>query len=164
LSTIRLTREERWALLAAAGSQELIGLADACLGAAEAFQVIVPPQVGCVSVQVREPIMKQRFLLGDVLACSAEVELDGQRGWALRFGDDQAAVLAMAIVDAAASVRPADGDVPSGDGDAPSGDGDGDGVAGQIDRLCAELARRLRQEEAAEWAELAPTVVEFEEL
>lgn len=142
-------------MLAAARSEELIGLADSCLGAAGAFQVIVPPQVGCVSVQVREPILKQRFLLGDVLACSAEVELDGQRGWALRFGDDQAAVLAMAIVDAAASTRSAEGDEPSGDGD---------GVTGEIDRLCAELAGRLGQAEAAEWAELAPTIVEFEEL
>lgn len=117
--------------------------------------MIVPPQVGCVSAQVREPILKQRFLLGDVLACRAEVELNGQRGWALRFGDDRAAVLAMAIIDAAASARPA------GDGTAPADD---QGVAGQIDRLCAEVAQRLRQEEAAEWAELAPTVVEFEEL
>jgi len=157
LNRFRLTREERWALLAAAGAQELIGLADSCLGAAGGFQVVVPPQVGCVSAQVREPILKQRFLLGDVLACSAEVELDGQRGWALRFGDDRAAVLAMAIVDAAAAAWSADGDE-----DGPSADGDG--VAGEIGRLCAEVAERLRREEAAEWAELAPTVVEFEEL
>jgi alpha-D-ribose 1-methylphosphonate 5-triphosphate synthase subunit PhnG len=142
-------------LLAAARSAELVGLADTCLGAADAFQVIVPPQVGCVSAQVREPILKQRFLLGDVLACRAEVELNGQRGWALRFGDDRAAVLAMAIIDAAASARPAGGGTPSADDQ---------GVAGQIDRLCAEVAERLRQQEAAEWAELAPTVVEFEEL
>jgi alpha-D-ribose 1-methylphosphonate 5-triphosphate synthase subunit PhnG len=155
LSRQKLTREERWGLLAAADADELIGLADTCLGAADAFQVIVPPRVGCVSVQVREPILKQRFLLGDVLACSAEVELNGARGWALRFGDDQAAVLAMAIVDAAASARPADGAASSTDGDS---------VADEIDQLCADLAGRLRQEEAAEWAELAPTVVEFEEL
>jgi alpha-D-ribose 1-methylphosphonate 5-triphosphate synthase subunit PhnG len=148
LSRIRLTRQERWALLAAAGSRELIEVADACLGAADAFAVIAAPQVGCVSVQVREPILKQRFLLGDVLASRAEVELNGARGWALRLGDDRAAALAMAIIDAAAE-RPADAS---------------DSVAAAIDRLCAELAGRLRQEEAAEWAELAPTVVEFEEL
>lgn len=152
---MRHNREERWALLAVADAPELIALADTCLAAAGAFQVIVPPQVGCVSAQVREPILKQRFLLGDVLACRAEVELDGQRGWALRFGDDRAAVLAMAIVDAAASACSADGDTPS------AGE---EGVAGQIDRLCAELAERRRQEEAAEWAELSWTVVEFEEL
>ncbi len=150
----RLSREERWALLAAASADELIHLADTCLAAADAFQVIVPPQVGCVSVQVREPILKQRFLLGDVLACRAEVELNGARGWALRFGNDRAAVLAMAIVDAAA--------VPLAVGDVRLAVGDG--VAEEIDRLCAELAGRLRQQEAAEWAELAPTVVEFEEL
>jgi alpha-D-ribose 1-methylphosphonate 5-triphosphate synthase subunit PhnG len=151
-------------LLAAARSRELIGLADTCLGIAGAFQVIVPPRVGCVSAQVREPILKQRFLLGDVLACSAEVELDGQRGWALRFGDDRAAVLAMAIVDAAASAWPADRGEPSAHGGDAGPPADGDGVADEIDRLCAEVAGRLRREEAAEWAELAPTVVEFEEL
>jgi alpha-D-ribose 1-methylphosphonate 5-triphosphate synthase subunit PhnG len=156
LSRIRLSREERWALLAAARPSELIGLADTCLGAASAFQVVVPPQVGCVSAQVREPILRERFLLGDVLACSAEVELDGHRGWALRFGDDRAAVLAMAIVDAAACAWLPDGGAAPGDGN--------DGVADEIDRLCDELAGRQRDTEAAEWAELAPTVVEFEEL
>jgi len=160
LNRVRLTREQRWALLAAARPDELIGLADTCLEAAGAFQVIVPPQVGCVSVQVREPILKQRFLLGDVLACSAEVELDGERGWALRLGDDQAAVLAMAIVDAAACTRSAEAGATLA-GATPAGS---DGVAGEIDRLCDELAGRLRAQEAAEWAELAPTVVEFEEL
>lgn len=147
MSTVRLTREERWALLAAARADELIELADACLAAAADFHVIVPPQVGCVSAQVREPVLKQRFLLGDVLACRAEVELNGSRGWALRLGDDRAAVLAMAILDAA--------------GADPAGGAD---VAGRIERLCAELAGRRRRDEAAEWAELAATVVEFEEL
>ena len=150
LSTVRPTREERWALLAAAHPGELIELADACLAAATEFQVIVPPQVGYVSAQVREPILKQRFLLGDVLACRAEVELNGTRGWALRLGEDRAAVLAMAIVDAAsAGAGPASGD---------------SGLADGIDPLCADLSGRRRLEEAAEWAELAGTVVEFEEL
>ena len=82
MSRIRLTREERLALLAAAGSQELIDAADTCLGAADAFQVIVPPQVGCVSAQVREPILKQRFLLGDML----RVQRRGRAERAARLG------------------------------------------------------------------------------
>jgi alpha-D-ribose 1-methylphosphonate 5-triphosphate synthase subunit PhnG len=149
-TTVGPTREERWARLAVARPGELIELADACLAAADDFQVIVPPEVGYISAQVREPILKQRFLLGDVLACRAEVELDGTRGWALRLGEDRAAALAMAILDAASSA---------------TGPAAGDGtLAGRIDRLCADADGRRRADDAAEWAELAGTAVEFEEL
>jgi alpha-D-ribose 1-methylphosphonate 5-triphosphate synthase subunit PhnG len=138
------TREERLALLAVAPGGELIDTADACLAAASSFAVVTPPAVGCVPAQVCDPVQRQRFFLGDVLACTAEVEFDGVRGWAMRLGDDRAAVLAMAVLDAAAA-RSAD-------------------LARQVDALCARAAARARAAEAAEWAELSPTIVEFEEL
>ncbi|MER7083169.1 phosphonate C-P lyase system protein PhnG, partial [Saccharopolyspora kobensis] len=96
-----MNREQRAALLAVAEPDELIELADACLATGSAPTVLVAPEVGCVSVQVREPVVRDRFLLGDVLACRAEVELDGSRGWSMRLGDDRAAALAAAILDAA---------------------------------------------------------------
>ena len=142
--TTVLTREERLALLAAAPEDELIDAADACLGAASSFAVVTPPSVGCVPAQVREPVLRQRFLLGDVLACTAEVEFDGVRGWAMRLGDDRAAVLAMAVLDAAAACTP--------------------GLAREVDALCTRAAERAREAGAAEWAELSPTIVAFEEL
>lgn len=138
----QLTREQRWALLAAAESAELIGLADRCLAAGGEITVTAPPRTGCVTAQVRDPVLRQRFYLGDVLACSAEVELDGVRGWAMRTGDDRAAVLAMAVCDAAGET----------------------GQAAEIEQLCARVAAREASRDAAEWAELAPTIVEFEEL
>ncbi|MDF2257000.1 phosphonate C-P lyase system protein PhnG [Streptantibioticus ferralitis] len=144
LSNGRLSREERCALLAAATADELIELADICLAEGPDPVVVVAPEVGCVSAQVREPIVRQRFLIGDVLACRAEVELDGVRGWAMRLGDDRAAALAMAVLDAAAE--------------------SGRDAAGGIARLCERVAARMRCEEAEEWAQLAPTIVEFEEL
>ncbi|MEU5853591.1 phosphonate C-P lyase system protein PhnG [Saccharopolyspora shandongensis] len=138
-----MNREQRAALLAVAEPAEVIELADACLEAAPPPKVLVAPEVGCVSVQVREPIVRDRFLLGDVLACRAEVELDGARGWAMRLGDDRAAALAAAILDAAVE-----------SGRARTG----------VDELCARVAERQRLAEDTEWAELAPTIVEFEEL
>jgi alpha-D-ribose 1-methylphosphonate 5-triphosphate synthase subunit PhnG len=117
-----ITREERLALLAAASSDELIDAADSCLAVASAFAVVTPPAVGCVPAQVREPILRQRFFLGDVLACTAEVEFDGVRGWAMRLGDDRAAVLAMAILDAAAVCSP--------------------DLAREVDALCEQAADR----------------------
>ena len=142
--TTVITREERLALLAAAASEELIEAADACLAAASSFAVVTPPSVGCVPAQVREPVLRQRFFLGDVLACTAEVEFDGVRGWAMRLGDDRAAALAMAVLDAAAACSP--------------------DLAQQIDALCARAAERAVEADATEWAELSPTIVQFEEL
>lgn len=138
-----MTREERWALLAEAGGDELIEVADRCLAGGGAVAVTSPPRTGCVTAQVREPVLRQRFFLGDVLACAAEVELDGNRGWAMRLGDDHAAVVAMAVCDAAFGRADLDGG---------------------IEDLCRRVAARREAAEAAEWAELAPTIVEFEEL
>lgn len=139
-----LGREERCGLLAEARPEELRELADRCLADGARVVVTRAPEVGCVSTQVREPVAAQRFLLGDVLACRAEVELAGERGWAMRLGDDRAAVLAAAVLDAeAAAGRP---------------------HAEDVDALCRRVARQRAEELAREWAELAPTVVEFEEL
>jgi alpha-D-ribose 1-methylphosphonate 5-triphosphate synthase subunit PhnG len=139
-----VSREERAALLALARTEELVGLADACLADGVTPRVLRAPEVGCVATQVTEPIAGERFLLGDVLAVQAEVELGGARGWAMRLGDDRVAALAAAICDAEVQAgRPHAADVLA---------------------LCGRVAAREAAADAAEWAQLAPTVVEFEEL
>lgn len=141
---MKYSREERAAMLALARPEELVGLADACLADGAVPRVLRAPEVGCVATQVTEPIAGDRFLLGDVLAVQAEVELGGSRGWAMRIGDDRAATLAAAICDAEVQAgRPHAADV--------------------LD-LCGRVAAREAAAEAEEWARLAPTVVEFEEL
>jgi alpha-D-ribose 1-methylphosphonate 5-triphosphate synthase subunit PhnG len=142
--TPALSRERRTELLARAEAGELIELADEFLATAGDPVVLVAPEVGSVAAQVREPIVGQRFLLGEVLACRAEVELDGRRGWAMRLDEDRPAVLAAAILDAAAQRHPAD--------------------SARVDALCGRVFERIRAQEAAEWAELEPTIVAFEEL
>jgi alpha-D-ribose 1-methylphosphonate 5-triphosphate synthase subunit PhnG len=140
----RLSREERCALLAEARPAELQALADACLADDVEVRVLLAPEVGCVTAQVREPVAGHRFQLGDVLACRAEVELAGQRGWAMRLGDDRVATLAAAVLDAEAEAgRPG---------------------AVEVEALCRRVAARRAERLEREWAELAPTVVEFEEL
>lgn len=140
-----LRREDRAALLAVAQTDELVALADELLARGGQLEVLRMPEVGCVAAQVVDPVQGERFLLGDVLACEAEVALDGVRGWAMRLGDDRTAALAAAVCDAAALW-------------------DADGAARAVDALCARVAARVAETEAAEWAALAPTVVEFEEL
>ena len=139
-----MDRAQRCGLLAEAEAGELRELADGCLADGADVRVLVAPEVGCVSTQVREPVAGERFLIGDILACRAEVELAGHRGWAMRLGDDRAAVLAAAVLDAEAEAgRP---------------------MAAAVDALCHAVARRLADRHDREWAELAPTIVEFEEL
>lgn len=138
------SREQRCALLAEADQDELVALADECLADGATVRVLAGPEVGVVAAQVREPVLAERFLLGDVLACRAEVELAGQRGWAMRLGEDRIATLAAAVLDA---------EVEAGRPRSP-----------QVGALCQEIARRRAAREAAEWAELAATIVEFEEL
>ncbi len=142
--TQTLSREQRCALLAEAESEALTALADACLADGVEIRVLVAPEVGCLTVQVREPVRAERFLLGDVLACRAEVEVGGHRGWAMRLGDDRAATLAAAVLDAELEAgRPRGADIAA---------------------LCRRTAADRERREAQEWAELAATVVEFEVL
>ncbi|MCV7410356.1 phosphonate metabolism protein PhnG [Mycobacterium florentinum] len=139
-----LNRARRCGLLAQAETEELRVLADACLADGVDVRVLVAPEVGFVSTQIREPVAGERFLLGDVLACRAEVELAGHRGWAMRLGDDRAAVLAAAVLDAEVEA--------------------GRLRAAEVDRLCDTVAARQAERQDREWSELAPTIVEFEEL
>lgn len=141
-----LTREERSSWLSQATAAEVIDLADALLDdiPADDVAVVRRPEVGTVVVQVREPLDGTRFILADALACSAEVALGDQRGWALRLGDDRQAVIAQAICDAAAERDRQHAD--------------------RIDALCEHTRERLANERADEWAALTPTIVEFEEV
>ncbi|WP_190813267.1 phosphonate C-P lyase system protein PhnG [Saccharopolyspora pogona] len=139
-----LSREQRCALLAEAERDELVALADECLDDGAALRVLSGPEVGIVVAQVREPVLAERFLLGDVLACRVEVDLAGQVGWSIRLGEDRVAAVAAAVLDAEAEA------------DRPR--------SARVDELCRTVADRLAAREVAEWAALAPTIVEFEEL
>ena len=139
-----LTPERRTELLAVADESELVALADRCLEAAPGTRVIDPPTVGTIPLCVREPVVGERFILADVLATQAGVEHRGQRGWAMRLGDDAAATLAAAICDAEAA--------------------SGTGLAREVNLLCRRTERRQADEAAREWAELARTEVHFQEL
>jgi alpha-D-ribose 1-methylphosphonate 5-triphosphate synthase subunit PhnG len=131
-------------LLAVAEESELVALADRCLATAPETRVIEAPTVGTIPLCVREPVVGERFILADVLATQAEVEHRGQRGWAMRLGDEAAATLAAAICDAEAA--------------------SGAGLAREVDLLCLRTQRDLADDAAGEWAELARTEVHFEEL
>ncbi|MFE7420439.1 phosphonate C-P lyase system protein PhnG [Rhodococcus sp. NPDC057529] len=138
------SRERVAELLAAASAGDLVELADACLSDGAELAVLTAPEIGSVAAQVREPIAFEHFFLGDVLACRAEVSLAGVRGWAMRMGDDRAATLAAAICDAEVQA------------DRPHAD--------RVLELCARVEDHRLLADRDEWARLAPTIVQFEEL
>ncbi len=136
--------ERRAELLAEADDVAVRELAEHCLRLLGEPVIVTPPETGIVMMQVREPIVRERFHLGEVVVTRADVELAGHRGWSIRPGTDRVATLAAAICDAAAQ--------------------SGGEIAADVERLCAETARSIERSEADLATTLRPTIVEFEEL
>jgi alpha-D-ribose 1-methylphosphonate 5-triphosphate synthase subunit PhnG len=61
------------------------------------------PEKTMVLLQVREPVRRGRFYLGELLAARCVVELDGVRGAAVLMGDDLGKAKDAAVLDAAHS-------------------------------------------------------------
>lgn len=135
---------ERAALLAVAEAGDVVALAERCLDVYGDPSVLIAPETGLVVMQVREPVCAERFHLGEVVVTRAEVEIHGHRGWSMRLGHDRVATLGAAVCDAVAA------------GSGP--------LAADVEALCQLTRERRAQQLADEWSEIAPTLVEFEEL
>lgn len=138
-------RTRRAASLAVADRDELVELADSLIARLGEPTVVAQPEVGTVMMQVREPVCRERFHLGEVVVSRAEVLWHGSSGWAMRLGTDRVATLAAAVCDAAAAM------------------GD-ERAAADVAELCRRNDRRLAAQRNDEWAAMQPTRVHFEEL
>lgn len=138
------SRSRRAELLSAAESGSLLDIADQCVADAGQPTLVLGPDVGMVMMTVREPVEATRFQLGEVLVTRSEVEHRGVRGWSMRMGTDEVGSVAAAICDAEAAA--------------------GGRLTDAVDQLCAATAARLAAERRAEWEELRPTIVAFEEM
>lgn len=139
-----LKRERRCELLAASEPEALTQLAELCLAGGLEPTVLSGPEVGVVALQVREPVAAERFYLGEILVTRVEIAVEGTRSWAMRPGSDEAATVAAAVLDAEVEA------------DRP--------LAAEVLELCWATERALALQDAAEWSEIAPTEVLFEEL
>jgi alpha-D-ribose 1-methylphosphonate 5-triphosphate synthase subunit PhnG len=142
-----MDRNRRAELLARADADDVRQLAEAFLShrqVASELDIIAPPEVGMVMMQVREPVCKERFHLGEVVVTRAEVAVGGARGWAMRAGTDRETTLAAALLDACAEHDSA--------------------LGSQVDDLCVETKARLDRARHQEWTDLRSTAVSFEEL
>lgn len=139
-----VTLEHVSSCLNQAPAEALIALAERCLNDHAELMVTKQPTVGVVVAQVREPIAEERFILGDVMVCQAEVHRRGSYGWAMRMGQDTLATLATALL---AAEFAAEG---------PRREA--------IIALCDQVVADRKHARAAEWERLAPSIVEFEEV
>lgn len=142
-----MNRNRRTELLARADADDVRVLAETFLSrrdVADELDIIGPPEVGMVMMQVREPVCKERFHLGEVVVTRAEVAVGGARGWAMRAGVDRETTLAAALLDACAEHDSS--------------------LRVQVDLLCEETNEHLTASRRQEWSDLRSTTVSFEEL
>ena len=82
--------------------------AEACSIAAEALESAPPgevkllsgPQTGMVMLRVQESVADSQFNAGEVLVTRVQLEVAGQRGFAMVLGDAPRRALAVALIDA----------------------------------------------------------------
>lgn len=146
-----ISREKRTELLAIADTDAVQRLAERALSntsVSETLVVTKKPETGLVMMQVREPVCKERFYLGEIAATRAEVLVGNEKGWAIRLGTDKAAVLGAAILDAICEI--VQDDLLE--------------LQKDVRALCVETARIESISAVHEWNEISPTIVNFEEL
>lgn len=98
---MNFTRESICEILSHCPTQDITSLVDSLLevGAVKDVRAVRSPEVGTVQLQVREPICRERFILGDALVTVAEVAVGSSLGWAMRTGNDPHGAVAAAILD-----------------------------------------------------------------
>jgi len=95
------TRSDRFERIARCDESTVARLANEILDADPPLEIRQEPKPQLLMQQVREPVERRPFNLGEVLVTPAEVELDGERGFAMHPGKSERAALSGAIVDAA---------------------------------------------------------------
>jgi hypothetical protein len=130
--------------------ERLVELGEQCLtnqALRESLIVTQPPACGTLMLQVREPVRRERFYLGEILVTRCEVRIGADRGWAMIDGDEPRAALAAAICDVVSRTTAAEHEP----------------LRLAIDSLCRETNEHLAAREQREWNQIADTRVRFEE-
>jgi alpha-D-ribose 1-methylphosphonate 5-triphosphate synthase subunit PhnG len=134
-------RSDRFELIAACDDEMLGRFADEILADDPPLSVRQEPRPQLVMQQVREPVERRPFNLGEVLVTPAEVDLDGARGFAMVPGKNERAALSGAIVDAAVAA--------------------GHETTSAIVEALEDVDVRRREQRRRTWAESKHTTVDF---
>jgi len=137
-------RSDRFELLTACDAERLVAHADAVIDGGAEVRVLQSPSPQLVMQQVVDPVARQPFNLGEVLVTAAEVELDEEKGFAMRPGKAEKPALSAAVVDAAVeSEHPL-----------------AEEMVASLEAAASEREENRRQR----WGETRRTTVEFEEM
>jgi alpha-D-ribose 1-methylphosphonate 5-triphosphate synthase subunit PhnG len=139
-----MEREQRCQAYACCDENALAVLAERVLSIGLDVVVLRPPTPGTVMVRLREPVARALFNLGEVTVTEAEVEIAGQRGYAMVMGRRPRQALAGAIVDAAYEALPE--------------------LRSVIAAALAEALAERERQRAARWQRVALTRVQFDEI
>jgi alpha-D-ribose 1-methylphosphonate 5-triphosphate synthase subunit PhnG len=135
-------RSDRFELIAACEGATLARFANDVLEDDPLLSVRQEPRPQLLMQRVREPVERRPFNLGEVVVTSAEVELDGTRGFAMLPGKAERGALSGAIVDAAVAADREE--------------------AATIVAALEDVDARRREQQREDWAESKHTAVEFE--
>jgi alpha-D-ribose 1-methylphosphonate 5-triphosphate synthase subunit PhnG len=135
-------RSDRFELIAACDGETLGRFANEILADDPLLSVRQEPRPQLVMQQVREPVERRPFNLGEVLVTPAEVDLDGARGFAMVPGKNERAALSGAIVDAAVAA--------------------GHETTSNIVEALEDVDARRREQRRRTWAESKHTTVDFQ--
>lgn len=137
-------RSDRFELIAACDAGTLTGYADAILEGGAEITILQGPTPQLVLQRVVEPVQRRPFNLGEVLVTASEVELSGEKGFAMRPGKTEKPTLSGAIVDAAVE--------------------SGHPLADEIGNSLASVATDRDERRNRRWGEINETAVDFEEM
>ncbi len=135
-------RADRFELIAACEAETLGRFANDVLADDPPLSVRQEPRPQLVMQQVREPVERRSFNLGEVLVTPAEVTLDGARGFAIVPGKNERAALSGAIVDAAVA--------------------GGHETTADIVEALEDIDASRREQRRRAWAESKHTTVDFQ--
>ena len=135
-------RSDRFELIAACEGETLGRFANDVLADDLSLFVRQEPRPQLIMQQVREPVERRPFNLGEVLVTPAEVDLDGVRGFAMVPGKSERAALSGAIVDAAVA--------------------GGHKTTADIVEALEDVDARRREQRRRTWAESKHTTVDFQ--
>jgi alpha-D-ribose 1-methylphosphonate 5-triphosphate synthase subunit PhnG len=138
-----LERERRAEAISIGDADRIVALADELLRDLD-VSVSRGPSVGLLMMRVEEPSERLPFNFAEVTVAEAEVSIGGTRGYAMVMGLEPEKALAGAILDAAIET--------------------GHRRAAEIERELGRFLEGERQRREQRWAEVAPTMVKFEEM
>ena len=135
-------RTDRFELIAACDADTLVELADEVLDGETPVRILQEPKPQLLMQQVREPVERRPFNLGEILVTAAEVTVAGERGFSMVAGKAESKAVSGAILDAAVAA--------------------GHEVS---NRICETLVDADRDRDAVrrrQWNESRATTVQFE--